>query len=82
MISMKDLYSYNNLISQIDRKIKVLIDAEVIENRYEFHRLRDLVEGSIHTSPPNGVEKHMKNLIEWYNENKSELNPIVLATIF
>ncbi|MBU3132327.1 Fic family protein [Clostridium gasigenes] len=172
---MKDLYSYNNLISQIDRKIKVLIDAEVIENRYEFHRLRDLVEevystnsiegntmdimetkyiletgftisgktikehmeidntakaikyadskllnkdgvteslikgihriltngvleieesgeyktkrnwiggASIHTSPPNGVEKHMKNLIEWYNENKSELNTIVLATIF
>lgn len=172
---MKDLYSYSNLISQIDRKIKILTEAEVIENKYEFHKLRDLVKevystnsiegnsmdimetkyiletgctvsgktikehmeidntakaikyadnclennlelteemiknihriltngvldveesgeyktkrnwiggASIHTSPPNSVEKHMNTLVKWYNENKENMNPIALATIF
>lgn len=166
---MKDLYSYSNLISQIDIKIKMLTETKDIQNKYEFHKLRDLVKevystnsiegnsmdimetkyiletgctvsgktikehieivntakaikyadsclenkfelkeeviknihriltsgvldveesgeyktkrnwiggASIHTSPPNGVEKHMNTLVKWYNENKENMNPI------
>lgn len=54
-----------------------------VEESGEYKTKRNWIGGaSIHTSPPNGVEKHMKNLMQWYNENKNKINPIVLATIF
>lgn len=172
---MKKLYEYNNLISQIERKVNILIQAGVIEKKEEFYKLRDLVnevystnsiEGntidimetkyiletgftvsgksikehmeidntakaikyldrnlqqnnevseelikgihkiltsgileigecgeykekrnwisgaSVHTSQPKAVEKHIRELLNWYEENKNILNPIELATIF
>ncbi|MGL4772203.1 MAG: Fic family protein [Clostridium sp.] len=41
---MKDLYKYNNLISEIEKKIDILLCARVIESRNEFYKLRDIVD--------------------------------------
>lgn len=58
---MKDLYKYDNLISQINRKINILIQSGVIENRNEFHKLRDLVNEVYST---NSIEGNTMDIME------------------
>lgn len=54
-----------------------------IDDAGEYKQKRNCISGaSVHTSPPNAVEKHMQELVKWYYENKEKLNPIELATIF
>lgn len=46
-----------------------------------YRTVRNFV-GDINTSAPNAINKNMGLLIEWYNDNKDTLDPIVLAVRF
>lgn len=53
------------------------------ENAGVYRNVNVLISGSEHRPPENFlVEEQMRELICWYNENKSKLHPIELAAIF
>ncbi len=41
-----------------------------------------LLMRNVKTTPPEAVEKEMKNLVEWYNKNKQKIHPLKLAPDF
>lgn len=53
------------------------------KNAGVYRNVNVLISGSEHRSPENFlVEEQMRELIYWYNENKSKLHPIELAAMF
>jgi len=46
-----------------------------------YRKVRNWV-GDINTCPPNAINKEMKLLINWYNDNVDKLDPILLAIRF
>lgn len=46
-----------------------------------YRKVRNWV-GDINTYPPNAIDKEMKLLIDWYNSNVCNLDPILLAVRF
>jgi len=68
----------HNLIIEIHKKLMNNIDERIgyrtMDNR--------VFKSHFDTSPGIYVKTDMDLLLRWYNENKSKLHPIVLATIF
>lgn len=54
-------YNYSNIISQIERKMKTLFEAGVIDSRNEFYKLRDLVNEVYST---NSIEGNTMDIME------------------
>ena len=46
-----------------------------------FKKIENVV-GNSSTTPPEKVEKELKNLIRWYRQNKKKLHPLILAFDF
>ena len=79
------LKDFNFNITSIKRLYNVLTKGLVMSNGEAYPRGFKKVEiiiGNSKTTSPNNVEKELKQLIEWYKNNRKKLHPLILAFNF
>jgi len=79
------LQDFNFNIPSIKRLYNLLTKNLIMENgnRYPtgFKKTNIIVNNS-QTTPPEKVEKELKELLDWYKKNKNKIHPIILALEF
>ena len=72
------------LTEEFVKKVHSVVTSGTLEDPLdegEYKRFDNYI-GNIHTCPVNAVNKEMKHLVDWYNENLGKLDTILLATRF
>ena len=80
---LKKSFKFN--LSSIKRLYYILTKELVMEGGEPyprgFKKAQNVVENSL-TTPPEKVEKELKELINWYRKNKDKIHPLILAFEF
>ncbi len=80
---LKNSFKFN--LSSIKRLYYLLTKDLVMEGNGPypkgFKKMQNMV-GNSSTTPPQEVEKEIKELIKWYKQNKNKIHPLILAFEF
>jgi len=75
------LKAREGLSEELVKELHFIVQTEIDENPGEYKRLYNHVNNNP-TTPPKYVPKRMRELLEWYGQNKGKFHPFVLASAF